>query len=377
MVARVISERTVEQGDKIMFTYSNATAPAMPEKSTFKFFFDGTQVTPDLDVLVQSAEGASAVSLSSDSDSFIIDDGGTLTVTVKLVAADGSAATQNAATTVTLSADGGTITSPVTIEAGSYHGEATLSATDPGSITITASATGLEGAELMVTADTNNVMIDSVTVTPPVATVGSSVTVSATGTTAQAGTYSVGDIVTDSSLTEDEAGSYTGMFDVVADLHADGTYDVTASLNGASMTVTGALTIDSTAPTVSASASAEMVANGDTVTISAMAADDGSGVASVMADVSMLDSTQGMVALTMGDDGAYSVDVPISEDNEAAQRRESSYRYRRGYGWQQCYVRTCNGYVAERDLLHLDDTGWYQPVPRPVGCRRTRHRWRS
>ena len=74
--------------------------------------------------------------------------------------------------------------------------------------------------------------------------------------------------------------------------------------------MTGALTIDSMAPTVSASASAEMVANGDTVTISAMAADDGSGVASVMADVSMLDSTQGMVALTMGDDGAYSADVP-------------------------------------------------------------------
>ena len=46
MVARVISERTVEKGDKIMFTYQNAMAPAMPEKSVFKFFFDGTQVTP-------------------------------------------------------------------------------------------------------------------------------------------------------------------------------------------------------------------------------------------------------------------------------------------------------------------------------------------
>ena len=77
------------------------------------------------------------------------------------------------------------------------------------------------------------------------------------------------------------------------------------------------LTIDSTAPTVSASASAEMVANGDTVTISAMAADDGSGVASVMANVAMLDSTQGDVALTMGEGGAYSADVMISEDNEA------------------------------------------------------------
>ena len=179
----------MEQGDKIMFTYSNAMAPAMPAKSTFKFFFDGTQVTPDLDVIVQSAEGATALGLEAD-DSFIIDDGGSLMVTVRLMAADDSVATMNAAVDVTLTASSGTITSPVTIAAGEYEGVATLSAADPGSITITASATGLEGAELMVTADTNNVMIDSVTVTPLVATVGSSVTVSATGTTAQAGTYS-------------------------------------------------------------------------------------------------------------------------------------------------------------------------------------------
>ena len=61
-----------------------------------------------------------------------------------------------------------------------------------------------------------------------------------------------------------------------------------------------------------------MVANGDTVMISAMVDDGaGSGVASVMADVSMLDSTQtDMVALTMAD-GAYSAEVMISEDNAA------------------------------------------------------------
>ena len=114
------------------------------------------------------------------------------------------------------------------------------------------------------------------------------------------------------------AGSYTGMFDVVARSARRWRHTtVTVSLNGASSDATVMLTIDSTAPTVSASASAEMVANGDTVTISAMAADDGSGVASVMADVSMLDSTQGMVELTMGEGGAYSADVMISEDNEA------------------------------------------------------------
>ena len=321
IVVTVAAEETVAQNDRITITYSNATAPAAPEKSAFKVFLGDTAVGDPLNVLVQSAEGASAVSLSSDSDSFIIDDGGTLTVTVKLVAADGSAATQNAATTVTLSADGGTIASSVTIDAGSYHADASLSADEPGSITITAAATGLEGAELMVTANTDNVMIDSVTVTPPVATVGSSVTVSATATAAQTAMFSVtnadGVGVQPSTMTEDESGSYTGTFMVVVDQHPDGVYDVTVSINSTSMTSEGALTIDSTAPTVSASASAEMVANGDTVTISAMAADDGSGVVSVMADVSMLDSTQGMVELMMGDDGSYSADVMISEDNEA------------------------------------------------------------
>ena len=66
MVARVVSEKTVEKGDRITFTYENATAPAMPEKSAFKFFFDnGTQVTPDLNVIVQSAEGASMLALEA------------------------------------------------------------------------------------------------------------------------------------------------------------------------------------------------------------------------------------------------------------------------------------------------------------------------
>ena len=61
------------------------------------------------------------------------------------------------------------------------------------------------------------------------------------------------------------------------------------------------LTLDSTAPTITVSDIEGMVANGDTVMISAMVDDGaGSGVASVMADVSMLDSTQtDMVALTM------------------------------------------------------------------------------
>ena len=53
-------------------------------------------------------------------------------------------------------------------------------------------------------------------------------------------------------------------------------YDVTVNLNGESMTLTGALTLDSTAPTVTVSDIEGMVANGDTVMISAMV-DDGAG----------------------------------------------------------------------------------------------------
>ena len=319
MVARVMSEQTVEKGDKIMFTYENATAPAMPEKSVFQFFFDNVQVTPDLNVLVQSAEGASMLALEA--ADFTIEDGPGM-VTVKLMAADGSAAVRNEDTVVTLTASAGMITPSVTIAAGSYMAEASLTATAAGHITINASTTamGIAAAEaIMVTADTTNVTITSVVANPPVASAGTQVTVTVMGTAAQAGTYSVGDIVTNASLTEDTevAGAYTGSFMVVADHHADGDYTVTASLNGASGTAM--LTIDSTAPTASASASADTVANGDMVTISAMADDGtGSGIASVMADVSMLDSTQtDMVALTMGTDGSYSADVMISEDNEA------------------------------------------------------------
>ena len=316
MVARVKSEQTVERGDRITFTYENATAPAMPEKSTFKFFFDGTQVLPDLDVIVQSAEGATALGLEA--ADFTIEDGPT-TVTVKLMVSDGSVATSNDDTVVSLTADGGTIDpASVTITAGTYHAETELSATASGHITITASATGLTDGTTMVTANTNNVMITNVSLSQMVAKAGDTVMVTAEGSAAQDGKFSVGSVITDMALTEDEAGSYTGSFNVVADLQ-DGMHTVTVSLNGTSDD-SASITIDTVAPTATAASSADEVANGDMVTISATADDGtGSGIASVMADVSMLDTTQAdMVALTMGDDGSYSAEITISEANEAA-----------------------------------------------------------
>ena len=78
-------------------------------------------------------------------------------------------------------------------------------------------------------------------------------------------------------MTEGEPGAYSGSFDVVAEHHADGMYSVTVSINGTSKMADAQLTIDSTAPTVTAaSASAAMVANGDTVTITATASDNNS-----------------------------------------------------------------------------------------------------
>ena len=79
------------------------------------------------------------------------------------------------------------------------------------------------------------------------------------------------------------------------------------------------MTIDNAKPTVSASTdAADTVANGDMITITAMATDALSGVDTVMANVAALDSTQtDMVELMKGDGDSYSAEITISEDNEA------------------------------------------------------------
>ena len=223
-------------------------------------------------------------------------------------------ATSDADTLVTLTADGGDI-DDVTIEAGNYHAEANLSATAAANITVTAAAEGLTGDEIMVHADTDNVVVSTPTLSSMYAKAGDTITVTATGTAAQTGTFSAlnaaGMGVNGSSMME-EGGVYTGMFDVVVDQHPDGEYSVTVSLNGATSDA-ATLTVDNTAPELSASGPTDQVANGDTVTITVTATDAGSGINTVMADVSALDTTKGMVDVSSG-----SADVMISMDNEAA-----------------------------------------------------------
>ena len=141
----------------------------------------------------------------------------------------------------------------VTITAGTSSAMASYTDSTLGEATITASSGTLTDGTATVTVTTDVVEITSATVAPTVAMAGDMVTVSARGTTGKTATFSVGSIVTDGTLTEDETGSYSGSFEVQPDLHADGAYDVTVNLNGESMTLTGALTLDSTAPTVTVS----------------------------------------------------------------------------------------------------------------------------
>ncbi|MYE89433.1 T9SS type A sorting domain-containing protein [Candidatus Poribacteria bacterium] len=332
MVARVKQGGLeVEAGDEIIFTYENADAPATTGIANFILIFDGKPIADSVQVRVQDST-PSQLSLSSAGTVSAEEGAMPLAITVGLQDADGDAVAQNTDVMVTLTStsatgafsmmadEAGTGSATVTIAGGDVSAMAYYMDSTAGTATITATAPGLTMAsqEVTVTAPAvapDAVVIDSVTVDPELAMAGETVTVSAMGSAGQMAMFSVGSIVTDKAMMEDAAGSYSGSFDVVVDMHADGMYDVTVNLGTASGM--GSLTIDSTAPAVTVTAP-ESAANGDAVMISATVT-DASAISSVMADVSMLDSTQtDAVALAMGDDGSYSASVTISDENEHA-----------------------------------------------------------
>ncbi len=331
MVARVRSGILhVMAGDQIIITYENATAPATAGVTPFGVYFGGqtndAQVA-SINVFVQSAMPSqlmlsSAGTVSADAGA------APLAVTVSLQDAAGMAAGRTSSTAVTLTSNSatgafsetagaaGTASAVVNIAAGMTSAMVYYSDSTAGTSTITASSAGLTSAAQMVSVTTGVIAITpgSVMVSPALAKAGDMVTVSAMGTPGQTAMFSVGSIVTDKAMAEAPAGSYSGMFVVVADQHADGAYGVTVSLGTAS--AMGSLTIDSTAPavTVTAPASAE---NGDAVMISATVTETGTH-GSPMADVSALDSTQtDMVQLLLQADGSFSASHTISDDNAA------------------------------------------------------------
>ena len=332
MVARVKQGGLeVIAGDEIIFTYENADAPATPEVSNFVLVFDQEPIADSVMVRVQ--DSTPSMLLLESAGTVSADEGALpLGITVGLRDADGVAVAMENDVAVTLvsssttgafsmmAGEAGTESATVTIAGGDVSAMVYYTDSTGGTATINATAPGLTSASQEITVTAAAVAPDAVAITsdvmvdPALAMAGGEVTVSVMGTAGQMAMFSVGSIVTDNAMMEDAAGAYSESFMVVADQHADGTYDVTVNVGTAS--AMGSLTIDNTAPTVTVTAP-ESAANGDTVMISATVT-DASAISSVMADVSMLDSTQtDPVALTMGDDG-YSASITISADNENA-----------------------------------------------------------
>ena len=333
MVARVVSGETVMAGDEIVFELQNVTAPADAGAYPFGVTFREQSIAANPMVIVQIAE---ASMLAIEAPASVVGDAGAVPVaiTIMIQDADGGEAASADATTVNLTSTNtttGSFTSDgkavemIPIPAGMSSAMVYYSDTRVGSTAIIVasdSAAGFDAATVSILVTTSVDIVDTVMVTPAVATEGD-VTITVTGTPGKgdAAFFAVGELVTNASLTESatSSGTYTGTLTVVPDLQ-DGTHDVMATIGEASKTETGALTIDTMMPsiTLTAPAAGTTVANGGSVTITATAGDGtGSGIASVAADVSTLDSTQTDVALMMGTDGSYSVDVVISDDNEA------------------------------------------------------------
>ena len=315
----------VAAGETVIFTFQNATASEDAGPSTFQVYYDGAKVESDDDVvLVQSGEGAAMLALSSEEDTFIIDEGGSLTVTVMLQAADGSAATRAVDTVIALesSSDNGSFDpATVTIAAGETMGTSDYSDGSVGSVEITAStdATDVAAADaLTITANTEMPMLESVDFSPKVVKDLATVTVTAMGTAFQNPTFMIEDVnFSGISMTEDAGdGTYTGSYRLARG-STEGMHSVTVTINGVSLAADDMLTVDNTMPsvTVTAPAAGITVINGQEITITATVTD--ATDVTVTADVSMLDSEAeaDSVMLTDGT-GMHTIDMNNSNLND-------------------------------------------------------------
>ena len=114
---------------------------------------------------------------------------------------------------------------------------------------------------------------------------------------------------------EDEPGTYSGDYMIAEGAH-DGTYDITVKIQGTEVSVpaTGALTIDTMPPTISASVDKPDVKNDDVVVITAEVGEDATSV-TVTADVAMLDTTQTEpVTFTDGGEGTHTYSLTINSE---------------------------------------------------------------
>ena len=144
---------------------------------------------------------------------------------------------------------------------------------------------------------------------------GDTVRVKALGNTGLKATFSIPRIIKDKPMVEARRGTYVGDFKVIAGKHPDGTYDVAVNLNGMVKVQEKALVIDKTPPMPWKVETRRTVANGDTLSL---AVNIGEWDLGVTADISALDTTQSHpISLLPGENGVYSTEITISEDNLA------------------------------------------------------------
>merc|ERR1711881_167975 len=169
--------------------------------------------------------------------------GDEVTLTVETQDSAGVVATTVSGVAISLAlaaGETGTIT-PATINlaSGVTAGSAVLTGAAIGSVTVTASATGLTSGTGSLTFN-NTVSTVSVSGSPVKA--GNAITVTATGKPAATATFSIsGDVATGVTMTESttEAGTYTGVTETDFSGIANGSYDVTVTIDAGSESKAG------------------------------------------------------------------------------------------------------------------------------------------
>ena len=274
--------------------------------------------------------GATALAIETSDTLFA---GDSIDIAVTLWGADGNASgfgtdlevmlATSATDTGVFKLMGNPITS-VTIPAGEMASQTiTYEDTMVGMATLTATTVGLTDGTLEVMVHN---IIAEVMVDPMLAKADDVVTVTAT---AKPGlmpppSFTVGDIVQAGiNMDESPAGTYTGMFTVVADVHADGMYDVVVTVgegDAAVMeTVENGVTIDNTAPMITAGELSSSVQNGEMAMLTVTSEESGLTVmgTGVMALDTMAESDE-ITFMESGDTpGTYIASHMISMDNEA------------------------------------------------------------
>ena len=173
LVARVrAGSATVNAGDVVSITYTNADAPRTVGASMFEVLFDNVQVGDNLSVLVGSGKDATMLMVDVSADMILMEDDESVAITVMLQDEDGNdvPATEDmdvmlasSSATGSFMVDGEAATM-VTIMAGMSSAMAYYSDSSLGEATITASSGTLTAGTATVTVTTDMVEITSATV---------------------------------------------------------------------------------------------------------------------------------------------------------------------------------------------------------------------